>query len=177
MQTGKLIVLQENLSQSGFTLLHTHPAISSAILQNTLLQLKASPHYQLTPDSLTKPLYSRRNQIIEFPTARLHVTGQRAVLGMYGGILSGVGVGWAGWLGWLLGSGEGLLGLFGMDAGTAMGVGILGAVASVRWAVGQWEKSKKRWWQDWARAAEGLDRDLKVTNHSADSLLEKLIFC
>lgn len=81
---------------------------------------------------------------------------------MTGGIATGVGISWAGWLGWLLGSGEGLLGFVGMEAGTAVGVGILSAVASIRWTVGKWEKSKKRWWQDWKRVAEGMDRDLKV---------------
>ena len=78
---------------------------------------------------------------------------------MSGGIATGVGISWAGWLGWLLGSGEGLVG---MNAGTAVGVGMLSAVASIRWAVGKWETSKKRWWQDWSRVGEGLDRDLKV---------------
>lgn len=97
---------------------------------------------------------------------RLHVTGQRAVLGMTGGMVGGAGIGWAGWLGWLLGSGEGLLGFIGMDAGTAMGVGMLSVVASIRWAVGRWEKSKLRWWQDWARVGEGLERDLKVYSSS-----------
>jgi hypothetical protein len=93
---------------------------------------------------------------------RLHIAGQRAVLVMSGGVATGAGISWAGWLSWLLGSGEGLLGFVGMDAGTAVGVGILSAVASIRWAVGKWEKSKKRWWQDWSRVGEGLDRDLKV---------------
>lgn len=150
------------MTQSGFALLTDHPKISTALLRNSLLQVKASPNYRLTVDSLTQPLITRRNQIIEYPTMRLHLTGQRAVLGMTGGILSGIGIGWAGWLGWLLGSGEGLLGFVGMDTGTAVGVGMLSAVGSVRWAVGRWEKGKKRWWQDWARVAEGLDRDLKV---------------
>lgn len=162
MQTGQLAALQTDLTKSAFTLLTTHPTISTAVLRNTLLQLKGSPRSHLTPESLTQPLVTRRNQIIEFPTARLHAAGQRAVLGMTGGSLSGIGVSWAGWLGWMTGSGEGLLGFVGTDAGTAMGLGLLTAVASIRWAIGSWEKSKKRWWQDWARAAEGLDRDLKV---------------
>ena len=55
-----------------------------------------------------------------------------------------------------------MLGFVGIDAGTAVGIGILSAVASIRWAGGKWEKSKKRWWQNWSRVSEGLDRDLKV---------------
>ena len=144
------------------SLLSTHPALSTEVLRNTLLQVQRTPDYSLTPETLTQPIHTRRNQILEFPTTQLHVTGQRAVLGMTGGIVTGVGISWAGWLGWLLGSGEGLLGFMGMEAGTAVGVGILSAVASIRWTVGKWEKSKRRWWQDWKRVAEGMDRDLKV---------------
>lgn len=144
------------------SLLSTHPALSTEVLRNTLLQVQRTPDYSLTSETLTQPIHTRRNQILEFPTTQLHVTGQRAVLGMTGGIVTGVGISWAGWLGWLLGSGEGLLGFMGMEAGTAVGVGILSAVASIRWTVGKWEKSKRRWWQDWKRVAEGMDRDLKV---------------
>jgi len=150
------------MTESAFTLLSTHQNMPSAVLRNTLLQLKGLPNYPLTPESLSQPLFRRRDQILQYPTMRLHVEGQRAVLVMSGGVATGVGISWAGWLGWLLGSGEGLLGFVGMDAGTAVGVGMLSAVASIRWAVGKWETSKKRWWQDWWRVGEGLDRDLKV---------------
>ncbi|KDR75155.1 hypothetical protein GALMADRAFT_69641 [Galerina marginata CBS 339.88] len=162
MHTGRLAVLQEQVSESAISLLFTHPAVSTAVLRNSLLQLKTSPTYSLTPEILTQPIFSRRNQLIEYPTTRLHVAGQRAVLQMTGGIVGGVGIGWAGWLGWLVGSGEGLLGFVGMETETAIGFGILSAVASIRWAAGRWEKAKKRWWQDWTRVGEGLDRDLKV---------------
>jgi hypothetical protein len=162
LQTGRLAALQERMTQSSFKLLADHPTISTAVLRNSLLQLKTSPRYLLAVNSLTEPLIRRRNQIIEYPTMRLHVTGQRAVLGMTGGVVSGVGISWAGWLGWLLGSGEGLLGFLGMDAGTAVGAGMLTALLSIRWGVGRWEKGKKRWWQDWVRVTDGLDRDLKV---------------
>ncbi|KAF8160752.1 hypothetical protein B0H34DRAFT_653508 [Crassisporium funariophilum] len=166
LHTGRLSALQSDMSESAFNLLHTHPGISSAVLQNSLLQIKASPSYHVTPESLIEPISIRRNQILEYPTMRLHVAGQRAVLTMAGGVATGVGISWAGWLGWLLGNGEGLLGLVSMETGTAVGVGMLSAIASIRWAVGKWEKSKKRWWQDWSRVGEGLDRDLKVCNPS-----------
>jgi hypothetical protein len=162
LHTGRLSTLQQSMTESAFTLLSTHQNVPSAVLRNTLLQLKGLPKYHLTPESLTRPLFTRRDQILQYPTTRLHIAGQRAVLVMSGGVATGAGISWAGWLGWLLGSGEGLLGFVGMDAGTAVGVGILSAVASIRWAVGKWEKSKKRWWQDWSRVGEGLDRDLKV---------------
>lgn len=162
LKTGKLSALQREMSSSAFELLSKHPVIQTAILQNRILQLEASPTYQLSSESLTKPIHSRRDQIISYPTTRLHIAGQKVVLGMSGGIATGVGVGWAGWLGWLLGSGEGMFGFSGMDPSTAMGVSMLISVASIRWSIGSWEKAKQRWWQDWKRVGEGLERDLKV---------------
>jgi hypothetical protein len=50
----------------------------------------------------------------------------------------------------------------GMDPMTGMGVGLLGVVGSLRWAVGRWEREKRRWWNDWERIGQGLGRDLKV---------------
>lgn len=50
----------------------------------------------------------------------------------------------------------------GMDPTTGIGLGLLGTVISVRWAVGKWEKEKRRWWADWERIGQGLERDLKV---------------
>jgi hypothetical protein len=49
-----------------------------------------------------------------------------------------------------------------MEPNTAIGFGLLVAVASIRGSIGSWEKAKKRWWQDWRRVGEGLERDLKV---------------
>lgn len=77
-------------------------------------------------------------------------------------VATGVGIGWAGWLGWLTGPTEGLLGLVAADATTYLGVGILTAVAGIRWGVGKWERAKKNWWADWKRIGDGLERDLSV---------------
>ena len=48
------------------------------------------------------------------------------------------------------------------SAGTAVGVFMLCTVLGVRWAVGKWERAKRRWWEDWSRVVEGLERDLEV---------------
>ncbi|KAF9010576.1 hypothetical protein BDQ17DRAFT_1397259 [Cyathus striatus] len=88
---------------------------------------------------------------------------------MSGGIAAGAGVGWSGWLGWFMGTGEGLFGVVGMEPTTAVGVGMLGAIVSMRWAVGRWESAKKKWWADWTRVGEGLDRDLRTTVHQVVS--------
>lgn len=50
----------------------------------------------------------------------------------------------------------------GMDPMTGVGVGLLGVAGSLRWAVGRWEKEKRKWWRDWDRIGKGLERDLKV---------------
>ncbi|KAG5647033.1 hypothetical protein DXG03_001403 [Asterophora parasitica] len=165
LQTGRLSALQADMTKSIFALLaaHPHPPFNSAVLQNSLSQLAASPSFPVTPETLTKPINTRRAQIIQHPTTRLHHAGTHTVLGMGGGVVAGASLSWAGWLGWLVGSGDGLLGALGINAGTAMGVGLLGAALSVRWAVGKWERSKRRWWEDWNRVGEGLGRDLRGT--------------
>ncbi|RDB25154.1 hypothetical protein Hypma_007665 [Hypsizygus marmoreus] len=165
LQTGRLSALQDDVTKSIFTILKTHstPPYNSEVLRNSICQITASPSFPVTPKTLTGPIETRRAQIIEHPTTRLHLAGQRIVLGMGGGIAAGAGMSWAGWFGWLAGSGEGLFGAVGLDAGTAMGVGLLGAVAGMRWAAGKWERSKMRWWEDWNRVGEGLGRDLRTT--------------
>ncbi|EFI28152.1 hypothetical protein CC1G_14179 [Coprinopsis cinerea okayama7 len=84
---------------------------------------------------------------------------------MSAGVGGGAAIGWAGWMGWLVQNGDGLLGSIGLDPNTAMAVGALSAVTSIRWAVGRWEKGKRKWWADWQRVAEGLDRDLRSALH------------
>jgi hypothetical protein len=77
---------------------------------------------------------------------------------MSSSVLGGFGISWAGWLG----VSESLVGL---GTETMVGTGMLSAVLGLRWAVGAWEKAKKRWWQDCDRVGQGLSRDLKVRGH------------
>jgi len=113
----------------------------------------------LTPGSLTGPLQKRKTQLAAYPTTRLHVKAQQTVVGVYGSIISGAGLSWAGWIG----LSEPLFGL-GME--NSLGAGLLGAALGVRWSLGRWEKAKKRWWEDWNRIGDGLGRDLKVNLNS-----------
>ncbi|OSD07093.1 hypothetical protein PYCCODRAFT_1431273 [Trametes coccinea BRFM310] len=160
---GRLAALQASLKDSASALCRSFPPSSpyhSPVLHNSLERLISAPSYPLTASALTAPLHARQSQL-GFPTERLHVSAQRAVLTMSGSILGGFGVAWSGWASEL-----GLMGGFinvGMGTETATGVGLLGAVLGVRWAVGRWEKAKKRWWKDWDRVGEGLERDLKAT--------------
>lgn len=80
------------------------------------------------------------------------------MLGVFGGMFGGVGVAW-----WLAFGGNALSIGTGSEAGTALGAGALVAVASIRWAVGKWERAKRKWIEDADRVGEGLKRDLKVS--------------
>ena len=117
----------------------------------------ASPSYAIGPSVFLGPLATRKEQIIRYPTARLHIAGHRSVLGMSGSAVTGLALSWAGWVEWLMPS------FVSMDASTLMGAGGLISVLGLRWAVGHWEKAKKRWWDDWKRIYDGLERDLKVS--------------
>lgn len=164
LQTGRLASTQASLTSSTFSQLaklaspSSSPAFHSPILDNHLRQLIHSPTYALTPDALTWPIQARRSQLTTYTTTRLHRDAQNAVLGAFGGMFGGAGIGW--WLAF----GESALSVgAGSEAGTALGAGALVAVASIRWAVGKWERAKRKWVEDADRIGEGLKRDLKVT--------------
>ncbi|PIL35867.1 hypothetical protein GSI_01527 [Ganoderma sinense ZZ0214-1] len=159
---GRLASLQASFTQSANTLARSFPASApyhSPVLLNSLARIASSPSYALTPAALTAPLHARQAQL-GFPTSRLHASAQRAVLGMSGSVLGGLGVAWAGWATELQLLG-GMIDV-GMGPETAVGVGMLGAAIGVRWAVGRWERAKRRWWKDWDRVGDGLERDLKA---------------
>ncbi|KDQ57443.1 hypothetical protein JAAARDRAFT_35158 [Jaapia argillacea MUCL 33604] len=165
LHAGRLSAIQKFLNDSTTALLASHSSSSifhSPVLQNSLSQLASSPSYPITPSTLTGPLYTRLDQLKTYPTTQLHLSAQRMVLTMSGSIAGSAGIGWAAWAGYLS---SGILGLAegGVEVGTAVGVGMLGAVAGTRWAVGKWEKAKRRWWNDWKRVGDGLGRDLKAT--------------
>ncbi|KAG2153708.1 uncharacterized protein EDB93DRAFT_1134238 [Suillus bovinus] len=164
LQTGRLASTQASLTSSTFSQLaklaspSPSPAFHSPILDNRLRQLTHSPTYALTPDALTRPIQARRSQLMQHTTTRLQRDAQNAVLGAFGGMFGGAGVAW--WLAF----GESALSVgAGSEAGTALGAGALVAVASIRWAVGKWERAKRKWVEDADRVGEGLKRDLKVT--------------
>jgi hypothetical protein len=164
LQTGRLASTQASLTSSTFSQLaklaspSSSLAFQSPILDNHLRQLTHSPTYTLTPDALTRPIQARRSQLTKHTTTRLHRDAQNTVLGAFGGMFGGAGVGW--WLAF----GESALNVgAGSEAGTALGAGALVAVASIRWAVGKWERAKRKWVEDADRVGEGLKRDLKMT--------------
>ena len=166
LHTGRLSALQGSLSSSA-TLLP--PLLPSPVLQNTLAQLSSSPSYTLQTSTLITPLRTRLDQLISYPTTRLHLAGQSALLGILGRV-GGTGIAI-----YLLGvwSGIGIAGASG--PGTAAGILALSLLVGVRWSMGKWERAKKRWWGDWSRLGEGLRRDLEVNYlpHFAIAFLKK----
>ncbi|TFK68689.1 hypothetical protein BDN72DRAFT_769015, partial [Pluteus cervinus] len=165
--TGKLSVSQQQFTKSAFILLSKHPnASNSNLLHNKLSQLTVSPSYTLVPNILVAPLKSRQSQILNYPTPRLHQAAQKAVIRISSGMAAGAGFSWAGWFGWLTTTQDFLLSFLALDPATSIGTGALIAISSVWWAGSRWDHAKAKWWGDWTRIGQGLDRDLKVSNMS-----------
>ncbi|KAH9839298.1 uncharacterized protein C8Q71DRAFT_748879 [Rhodofomes roseus] len=156
---GRLAFLQRSFvdSASAFTAsFKSSSAFHSPVLQNQLSQISLSPTFPMDTAAFLQPLYTRRQQL-RYPTGRLQSTAQRVLIGMSGSVFGGASVAWAGWAGQL-----GIIDMA-MQAETVIGVGMLGAVAGVRWAVGRFERAKRKWLQDYDRVGEGLERDLRAT--------------
>lgn len=177
LHSGRLSSLQQEFTESAINLVarqtstlpnSSGPLFSAHVLKNTLSQIVSSRTYTLTPLSLTSPIANRQSQLLKYSTSRLHLKAQKLLLGMSIGTAGGSGFAWAGWMGYLMQSaGESGIGVWnmvgmGMDPTTGIGLGLLGIVGSVRWAVGVWEREKKKWFADWERIGQGLERDLKV---------------
>ncbi|KAK2464209.1 hypothetical protein APHAL10511_003666 [Amanita phalloides] len=178
LYTGRLASSQEDFAMRTFAMLAKYkikPLFNLAVLHNSLQQKMESQSYILSTSTLVEPLYKRKAQINAFPTTQLHIAGQRAGVGMGAGIIVSSSFSWIGWLGWLSGTSltagtESALLLslssvmnIGIEPSTAVGLGVFGALASIRWAVEKWERAKRRWWEDWRRVCHGLERDLKAT--------------
>jgi hypothetical protein len=161
LHIGRLSMLQNELTSSAKQLPMLLP---SPVLQNDLSQLSSSPSYHLQTSTLITPLQTRQSQLISYPTTRLHLAGQNAVFGMLGGVVGGAGV-----AAYLINAGSGIAMVGASEAGTAVGALMLCTLLGVRWAVGRWEKAKRRWWEDWSRVGEGLGRDLEVSSSTPDT--------
>ncbi|KAF9263386.1 hypothetical protein L218DRAFT_347237 [Marasmius fiardii PR-910] len=167
--SGKLTNLQKRLERQAFSLLPLQdppsfpypngvPTPPYNIIRNLLHQQSRLPSYPLLPDSLTTPLRIRLSQLAA-PTTQLHLTGQRATLGVGASIASAVGFTWAAWLATISSVHFPVLGT--VESTTALGLGLLSLTAGIRITQSQVEKAKKCWWADFDRVAEGLDRDVQ----------------
>ncbi|KAL1710512.1 hypothetical protein EV121DRAFT_266458 [Schizophyllum commune] len=164
--TGQLAAARADLTAQAVSTIETAgPAFASALLRNELDALAGAPSTTLTPSVLTAPVHARRAQMTHYATPRLHRSAQRSFLLAVGGAGLGTGTAIASSFA-SLGVAEGVLANLlsaGVAPGTAAGAGVLLALASVRVAIGRWEKAKRRWWGDWKRVSEGLERDLSTT--------------
>jgi hypothetical protein len=150
--------LQRSLSSSARKLLRSIPPFStfhSSLLQNSTDQHSSSPLYPLTSPSLTTPIHKRRSQLQNFAATQLHLAAQQTVLAAFSSLAVGTGIGWSGWYG--------LLG-YSVNTSTAIGLGALCGLLGVRWAVGRWERAKRKWWLNWTRVGDGLGRDLEASH-------------
>ncbi|QRV94107.1 valine-tRNA ligase [Ceratobasidium sp. AG-Ba] len=125
-------------------------ATPSPVLGNKLAQIDSRT--PVGPDALSAPLTQRTHQLLApgGPVEDVHRKAQAAVM------TTGVSI---------LGSGAMAAGLFAAGsagAGTAVGLGLLGGLASIRWMQSAWARAEKRWWADWARVCAGLERDCEV---------------
>ncbi|KAJ7593975.1 hypothetical protein C8J56DRAFT_853788 [Mycena floridula] len=148
-QTGRLSFLQNQLQSSTTTLLQASPC-KSAVLSNSLEQIISNPRYNLSIDQLSKPLHSRRDQLLKYTTPRLHIAAQQLVLNISGSLAATSS---AGFFAHFLG---------GLELGTAVPGAIFVFLFTTRWSIGRWERAKQAWWDDWERVGEALKRDLKT---------------
>lgn len=157
--------MQREFTERAFALLAPSNigSLHSPVLHNALRQLAAAPTFPVGPSTLVDPLDARGSQIIESVTARMHVAGQRALLGMGGATVAGMTISWAGWVGALMNM-DGILGLAALEPPTAMATGVLVTLLGVRWASWSWNKARKQWWDDFLRVSGGLKQDITVRN-------------
>ncbi|KAF7294887.1 hypothetical protein MIND_01026600 [Mycena indigotica] len=170
---GRLQQMQERYTTRAFrltSLSNTGP-LHSPLLENKLKQLAAVPTFAILPSSLSGPLVKRNSSIVEIPTARLHVAGQRALFGMGGAIVTGMTISWTGYLGFFMNT-NGLASSIVLEPGTAVATGMLISVLGVHWAARKWNKALKAWLDDFVRVAGGIKQDV---SHTLDETMEKQV--
>nr|GAT53218.1 predicted protein [Mycena chlorophos] len=161
--SGRLEQLQRTFTHRAFDLISKSKTgtLHSSILENSMRQQVDAPTFHITPSSLTAPLAKRTARIIEAPTARLHVAGQRALFGMGGSIVTGMTISWTGYLGFFMNT-NGLMSSLALEPGTAVGTGMLMSVLGIHWAARRWNKALKSWMDDFVRIAGGIKQDVTV---------------
>lgn len=103
----------------------------------------------MQPYSLASPIISRLAQL-HLPVARLHSTAQKLVLSTATSSLASIAGAYLVWtVHWMQGE-------------TALAAGLFGFFIGLRRYVKKWDSAKKRWWENWGRVGEGLERDLQV---------------
>ncbi|KAJ1304415.1 hypothetical protein OPQ81_005563 [Rhizoctonia solani] len=143
--SGRLASIREQMHNKAIAL-----AAVSPLLSNRLAQIHART--SIDPNSLSSPLVQRTAQLLApgGPVEDVQRKAQAAVIATAANIL---------------GSGALSAGLFAIGSisgGTAVGAGLLGGVASIRWMQSIWARAENRWWADWSRVCAGLERDCEA---------------
>jgi len=128
-------------------------SLDTAVLRNTIDRAISSPDFPLSNHSLTGPLSSRLAQLSS-STGHLHFQAQKNLVAFWTSSSVGLSAGYASWM------------LHYADGATAGGVAGLIVVATLRWALSNWDKAKRRWMQNWQRTVDGLERDIEETFNS-----------
>ncbi|KAJ7452344.1 hypothetical protein B0H11DRAFT_2245830 [Mycena galericulata] len=168
--SGRLQRMQHDFTERAFALLvpSNTRALYSPVLHNALRQLTAAPAFPVGPSTLVDPLMARSTQIVEAPTARMHVVGQRALVGMGGASAAGMAISWTGWVGALMNA-DGVLGFPVLEPATAMATGVLISLLGVSWATWAWNRARKQWLEDVMRVSGGLKQDItEVLDHTME---------
>ncbi|OCF42512.1 hypothetical protein I317_03628 [Kwoniella heveanensis CBS 569] len=165
-ETGQLSQLQSSLdmtsdqtirklSHPSHTPSSTHPFTSPLLLNHlSTLSLSIPP---LTPTTLLTPILTRREQLLAQSVPRLQASAQRALLTTYSTALLSMSLSWMSYVPPLTLT----------SAPTAVGLGLLGVVASLAWGQRMWGKAQKKFWKDWTRITGMMKGDLETRFNTA----------
>ncbi|WVF66729.1 hypothetical protein IAT40_001471 [Kwoniella sp. CBS 6097] len=169
-ETGQLSQLQTSLDTSSDQtirkLSHSHPShtstptsthpFTSPLLLNHLstLSLSIPP---LSPTTLLTPILTRREQLLVQSVPRLQTSAQKALLTTYSTALLGMSLSWMSYVPPLSLT----------SAPTAVGLGLLGVVASLALGQRMWGKAQRKFWKDWTRITGMMKGDLETRFNTA----------
>jgi hypothetical protein len=153
-ECGRLEQIHHRISAKTDKLLKTHAPIQGAtapfyspLLMNQLSQLELDA--RISPTTLLNPIVARRDQLLTAAVPTLQQRALNACITAWSTTFLSASASWTACVPLEL-----------VSAPTATGLGLLGAVGSLRWAVGRWAKTQRRFWADWERVERGLEDDL-----------------
>ncbi|TFL03160.1 hypothetical protein BDV98DRAFT_591942 [Pterulicium gracile] len=192
LHSGRMSAVQDTLTTTALSIISgAPPLLQSSVMLNKLQQIQhrtnpasiqpPQPTVAAGSSMLTLPIYNRRSQLITYSIPQLHVAAQRAVLSVYGGITSGaLSAGWWTWSSAIPVSATdfttfSLLSFNHLPPSTlptSFAIGLVLSLSGFRLGQGIWKRAQRRFWADWQRISEGLERDLRGT---LDGVLSKRV--
>ncbi|QRW21357.1 valine-tRNA ligase [Rhizoctonia solani] len=143
--SGRLAIIREQMHSKAQDLAKLSP-----LLKNQLAQIHART--TINSGALSSPLFQRTAQLLApgGPAEDAQRKAQAAVVAAAANILGSAALS------------ASLFSIGSISGGTAIGAGLLGSVASVRWMQSMWARAEKRWWADWSRVCAGLERECEA---------------